>query len=180
MELKIEGREVSFSQPEFARIRIPFHIKEPHQVIYLARLIAHLKYEEIHFRGARLWINVWGVWDPLEEAIAFKVLEQFRRSYGESRSLELAPAMYFRHDEFVESVCCLLQPMLMGWDAYYVPTWAYGHLDYFLFVSHDGFVDIAVSTKEMNDEVREVLRAHNWIDALITRQPLAGPKSQET
>ena len=73
-----------------------------------------------------MWITTWGVWGAPEEAFGFKILEQFRRSYGENRSLEAAPGLYFRHDEFTESVCCLLQPMLVGWDAYYIPTWFSG------------------------------------------------------
>jgi hypothetical protein len=70
-----------------------------------------------------------------------------------------------RDDEFVESVCCLLQPMMVGWDAYYVPR--YGYLDYFVFVSHDGFIDIEVRTQEMRDRVMELLRGHEWMNALL-------------
>jgi hypothetical protein len=47
--------------------------------------------------------------------------------------------------------------MMVGWDAYYVPRWAYGHLDYFVSVSHDGFIDIEVRTQEMRDKALEIL-----------------------
>ncbi len=100
-------------------------------------------------------------------AIGFKILEQFRRSYGENRSLEAAPGLYFRHDEFTESVCCLLQPMLVGWDAYYVPTWFSGGLDYFVAVSHDLFVDINFRTREMHERSVEILRGHDWVRPLM-------------
>ena len=167
MELRLDGRRLSFAGTEPRHIRVAFRMEEPHQLLYLARLVAHLGYDEIHFRGARLWLTAWDIWNPLEEAVAFKTLEQFRRSYGENRSVESAPGIYFRHDEFVESVCCLLQPMLVGWDALYVPTWAYGQLEYFVAVSHDSFVDITVRTSEIEEKCAELLRAHDWIKPLI-------------
>ena len=166
-DLCCEGRRVCFRNPEAPSITIDLRVKEPHQLVYLARLVAHLGCEEIHFGHAYLWITTWGVWNNHEEAIGFKTLEQFRRSYGESRSIEAAPGTYFRHDEFVESVACLVQPMLVGWDAYYVPTWAYGSLDYFVTVSHDGFIDVEVRTKEMHDTVARILSDHDWIKPLM-------------
>ena len=136
-------------------------------MVYLARLVAHLSYEESHFSGAQLWITTWGVWDPHTEAIGFKTLEQFRRSYGENRSLETSPGSCFRHDEFTESVCCLLQPMTVGWDAYYVPHWASGRLDYFVFVSHDSFIDVHIRTQEMHEKALSILKSHGWIKGLL-------------
>ncbi len=162
-ELRCEGRRPSFSEPGAKTIRIDLHFKEPAQIAYLARLIAHLGYEEIDFRGALLWLTTWGVWDPRVEAIGFRTLEQFRRSYGENRSLESAPGHRFRDDEFMEAVCCLLTPMIVGWDACYVPQWAYGHLDYFVFVSHDSVLDIEVRTPEMYENASSILRSHQWI-----------------
>ncbi len=166
-ELRCEGERIYFADAQASSITIDLRVKEPHQLVYLARLAAHIGYEEIHFRGAYLWITTWGVWNTQEEAIAFKTLEQFRRSYGENRSLEAAPGNYFRDDEFTESVCCLLQPMTVGWDACYVPRWAYGHLDYFISVSHDGFIDIEVRTQEMRDRAMEILRGHQWMATLL-------------
>jgi len=166
-ELRCEGRRIYFSNAEAPSIRIDFRVKEPHQLVYLARLVAHLGYSETDFMHADLWVTTWGVWDVRDEAIGFKALEQFRRSYGELRSLEAAPGHYFRHDEFVESVCCLLQPMLVGWDAYYVPHWAYGGLDYFVSVSHDGFIDIEIRTQEMRDRAMGVLDGYDWMRPLL-------------
>lgn len=124
-------------------------------------------YEESHFGHGHLWLTTWGVWGNPEEAIGFKTLEQFRRSYGENRSIEAAPGTYFRHDEFVESVTCLLQPMLIGWDAYYVPTWTWGSLDYFVFVSHDGFADVEARTTGKYGEIVKILEEQDWIKPLM-------------
>ena len=167
VELRCDEKKVYFADAQAPSITIDLRVKEPHQLIYLARLIAHLSYEELDFSHAYLWLTTWGVWNNREEAIGFKNLEQFRRSYGEKRSLEAAPGLYFRHDEFTESVCCLLQPMLVGWDAYYIPTWAWGHLDYFVAVSHDSFIGIEVRTQEMHDKCLEILRAHEWVKPLM-------------
>jgi hypothetical protein len=167
IELKCEGKKLSFPGPSRRCIRVVFRMQEPHQIVYLARLLAHLSYEEIHFRGSYLWITASDIWNPLEEAVALKGLEQFRKSYGENRSLQSAPGAHFRHDEFVESVCCLLYPMLVGWDAYYVPTWAWGGLQYFISVSHDGFADIETNTAEMYASAAKILEDHDWIKPLM-------------
>jgi hypothetical protein len=167
-ELKCEGRKVWFADPHAGSIRVNLRVKEPGQLVYLARLLAaHLGYEEAHFAHAYLWLTTWGVWDNETQAIGFKIFEQIRRSYGENRSVEAAPGTHFRHDEFTESVSCLLQPMLVGWDAYYVPTWAWGFLDYFVFVSHDGFMDINVRTQVKRDEAKEILEGHEWVETLM-------------
>jgi hypothetical protein len=166
-ELRCEGRKVSFADAQAASFRINLRVPEPHQLVYLARFVAHLGYEEAHFSHAHLWLTTWSVWDNRVEAIGFKTFEQIRRSHGENRPIGAAPGTYFRHDEFTESVSCLLQPMLIGWDAYYIPTWAWGFFDYFVFVSHDGFVDIEVRTQEMHDRAKDVLEGHDWIKPLL-------------
>jgi hypothetical protein len=162
-ELRCEGNKLSFVDNSVGRIVLDLRVEEPHQLVYLARLVAHLGYEETDFAHAHLWITTWGVWNQQVEAIGFKTLEQFRRSFGENRSLESAPGHYFRHNEFQESVCCLLQPMIVGWDAYYVPHWRDGSLDYFVEVSHDSFIDIHVRTEETAKNLREILQSGGWI-----------------
>jgi hypothetical protein len=62
-----------------------------------------------------------------------------------------------------------MQPMTVGWDAYYVPTWASAGLDYFVFVSHDGFVDLHVRTQEKRERVNEILASHGWQAELTNR-----------
>jgi hypothetical protein len=166
-ELRCEGRRLSFVDPGGKTIRIDLRVEEPHRLVYLARLLAHLDYEEIDFRGALLWLTTWGVWNPQVEAIGLKMLEQFRRSYGENRSVESAPGHLFRDGEFTAAVCCLLPSMIVGWDAYYVPQWAYGHLDYFLSVSHDSCLDIEVRTPEFYKRALTALRSHEWVQGLL-------------
>src|SRR5262249_37313737 len=151
--VRIEGKEVRFADSMLEPITIKLLVKEPHQLVYLARLVAHLGYEEVHFEGALLWITAWGIWNSLVESVGLRTLEQIRRSFSENRSLEAAPATRFRHDEFVEAVACLVQPLLIGWDAYYVPRWSYGQLDYFVFVSHDSYLQIFTRTPETRSSI---------------------------
>jgi hypothetical protein len=96
-----------------------------------------------------------------------KTLQQFRRGQGENRSLESAPGHIFKDDEFTEAVCCLLQPMIVGWDAYYVPRWEFGNLDYFVAVGHDSFLDIKVRTQEMHETALRSLGSHAWTKGLL-------------
>ncbi len=162
MNLQYDEFRVWFPDAGAKRFRITLEVKQPHQLIHLARLVAQIDYDPRHLNAASLWIRAWGMWNPLVEAISLKTFEQLRRSYGENRSLELAPGTYFRHDEFVEAVCCLLQPILVGWDACYVPTWTYGHLDFFVFVSHDSYIEVQARTPEMSERVGKALSS--WID----------------
>ena len=163
-ELRYEGRRVSFVGPDAKNIRVDLRVKEPHQLVSLARSVAYLGHEEANFRGAHLWITTWGVWNPQVEAIGRKTLEQFRRGQGENRPLELAPGHIFRDDEFTEAVCCLLQPMIVGWDAYYIPRWEFGNLDYLVAVSHDSFLDIKVRTQAMHERALRSLGSHAWTE----------------
>jgi hypothetical protein len=71
-KVRCDGQTLYFSEAKAPSIRINLRVAEPHQLVYLARLVAHLGCEESDFSGAQLWITTWGVWDPLTEAIAFK------------------------------------------------------------------------------------------------------------
>jgi hypothetical protein len=42
-----------------------------------------------------------------------------------------------------------------------------GNLDYFVSVSHDGFIDIEARTQEMRDKALEILRGHAWMSPLL-------------
>jgi hypothetical protein len=44
--LRCEGRQLRFDHPEAKSIIVDLRVSEPHQLVYLARLAAHLRYEE--------------------------------------------------------------------------------------------------------------------------------------
>lgn len=161
--LRCEGWQLRFDYPEAKPIRVDFGDLGPGQLIHLTRLIEHLRYEEPDFLQASLWVTNSRDGDDRLFAVLLKAIERIRQGYGENRSLESAPGHFFRHDEFVESISLLIQPMLAGWDAYYVPQWAWGTLDYFVFVNNDSFFEIQTRTTEIYEKSLEILKSENWI-----------------
>ena len=144
-------------------IRVDCRVPKPHQIAYLARLAAHLWFDERSFGGASLWVTQWGVWSLDVESVGFTVLERMRQGWGEPRPVISAPGHIFREEQFVESVSCFVQPMLVGWDAYYIPQFAEPSLDYFLFISHDSFLEIHTRTKKAHGQALSLLKGHDWI-----------------
>ena len=167
-ELRVEPKAVAFHNPQSKIINVDLRVAEPHQLLWLARLAASLTEPEKDFRGAYLWITQWGVWDPNVEAVGFNTLERYRQGFGENRSLTTAAGHVFRHDEFLSSVPCLVQPMLVGWDAYYIPHTAAGDFEYFLFVSHDSFLEIHTRTDKAHREANQRLEALSWVKRCVT------------
>ena len=52
----------------------------------------------------------------------WEIVEGLRRGHGDGRSLDAAPAQWFRHDELVSLNAFLLQAIAFGWVADYVPA----------------------------------------------------------
>ncbi len=51
----------------------------------------------------------------------------------------------------------LMQPMVFGFDAYYLPEWSFGTGQFFLYVSHDSFVSVVTRTREFHERVFAML-----------------------
>ena len=124
---------------------------------FFARFLATVGYEPRDFEGGLLWFTGWGVWNSTEEAVGYRIVEAMHRAAGQPQSFEAAPGHAFRADELPDAVGLLLQPMIFGWDAYYLPRWSYGTHQFFLHVSHDSFVTVATRTKEFHDRVFSLL-----------------------
>jgi hypothetical protein len=73
------------------------------------------------FSGALIYFTDWGYSPPQIENCAVQMLEQMRRGYGVTASVENAPGQIFRSDEIVDAQAFLAIPLLFGWDAYFVP-----------------------------------------------------------
>jgi hypothetical protein len=110
-------------------------------------------YDSKDFEGALVWFTEWDVWNRLEEGIGYRIIEAMHRSNGQLNSFEVGPGHLFRADELMEATGMLLQPMIFGWDAVYLPRWSYGTDQFFLHVSHDSFVSVVTRTKEFYDKV---------------------------
>ena len=84
----------------------------------------------------------WGIWNYEVDGLSYhRTDERGRRS---ARGIRSSAGHHFRADELTDAVGTLLQPIIFGWDAYYVPSWT--SEDFFLHVSHDGYVVVVTRT----------------------------------
>ena len=145
-----------FTHPEASCFQIEYPQKLE-RLPFLARTLATITYESKDFAGALLWFTGWRVWNYLDESIGYRIVEAIHSAAGQQKSFEAGPGHHFRGDELNEAIGLLLQPMVFGWDANYVPRWSYGPDQFFLHVSHDSFVTVVTRTKEFYDKAFEIL-----------------------
>lgn len=129
--------------------------EKPSRVIALADYLVPT-WREVPFEGAILWIRERGVWGDHSEKSGAMTIQKMRRADGESEPLESRPGHVFGPEELFEMHSYFLIPLLFGWDAFLIPE----NKDYFLFVSHDGVVEVVSRTAENSEEVR--LRVLDW------------------
>lgn len=150
--VQYDGRDLYFVHPEANCIDLEYP-KKLEQLPFMARLLAAVGYDPQHFAGALIFLTDWGVWNSADEATGYRIVEAMRSGAGQPRSFEAAPGQRFRADEMIDAIAMLLQPMIFGWDAFYLPRWAYGCDEFFLFVSHDSFVTVVSRTKEFHQRI---------------------------
>ncbi|HXZ12793.1 MAG TPA: hypothetical protein VEG64_10395 [Candidatus Sulfotelmatobacter sp.] len=144
-----------FDTPERHCIAIELPEK-PYQLVELANTL--LPYgESVPFQGALLWIREWGVWNELVERVGYRVLELTRRLHGQAVSMEQAPGYLFDAEELVDLEVCLVQPLLIGWDAFMVPQSG----DYLVATSHDETTCVLSRTLQIHEKMRAELQAWN-------------------
>ena len=115
-------------------------------------------YEAKDFEVALLWFTEWGVWNSLDQAVGYRIVEAMHRAAGQPKSFKTAPGHLFRADELQNVIGMLLQPMVFGWDAVFAPRWSYGLEEFFLHVSRDSFVSIVTRTKEFHTKAFGLLQ----------------------
>jgi hypothetical protein len=93
---------------------------EHHDIVVLTRAIL-LFQGEGDFSGGFIWLQRWDIGSPQIVRVGWRILEDIRRAHGEPRSLETAPAQFFRDDELVELHAFLVQVVAFGWLADFVP-----------------------------------------------------------
>jgi hypothetical protein len=153
-----DEQDLFFTHPEANCMDIEYPSKLE-RLSFFAGYLATLGYESKDFQGALLWFTNWGVWNSLDEGIGYRIVETMHTAAGQSKSFEAAPGHIFRADELQEAIGMLLQPMVFGWDAMFVPWWSYGYNEFFLYVSHDSFLSVVTRTKEFHVKTFERLRA---------------------
>lgn len=151
-----DGEELFFTHPEANCIDLEYPLKLE-RLPFFARLVAAIGYEDKDFEGALLLFTGWGVWNSSDEAMGYRIVEMMHRAAGQPACFEVGPGHLFRGDEFQDAVAMLMQPMVFGFDAYYLPKWSYGTGQFFLYVSHDSFVSIVTRTSEFYERVFSVL-----------------------
>ncbi|HUY15518.1 MAG TPA: hypothetical protein VMX16_18090 [Terriglobia bacterium] len=129
---------------------------KPYELVALANAL--LPYSEASpFQGALLWIRQWGVWNELVERAGFRVMEIMRRLHGDARRPEEAPGYLFDAQELVDLQVCLIQPLLIGWDAFMVPESG----DYIVATSHDETTCVLARTPQIHERMLAELQSWN-------------------
>lgn len=146
-----------YADPESACIVLEYPQKLE-QLPFFARYLATIGYDDWDFRGALLWLTDWGVWQALDEGPGYRIIESMNRASGQPVSFEAGTGHQFRADELSDAVGMLMQPMIFGWDAYYLPQWSYGTGEFFLHVSHDSYVTLVTRTRAFYDRVFPALQ----------------------
>lgn len=113
--------------------------------------------EDVGFSGALMWFTDWGYSPPQIENCALRMLEQMRRGYGVTASIENAPGQLFRSDEIMDVHAFLAIPLLFGWDAYFMP---YG-TRYFAFVRENASVFLVTDKEQVLQKLLALLEAYH-------------------
>lgn len=142
-----------YSHPEATCIDLEYPVKLE-RFPYFAHCVATIGYEDQYFDGALLWFHNWGVWNLFDEGIGYRIVERINVGAGQPKAFEVAAGHRFRADELSDAIGMLMQPMIFGWDSFYLPSWSYGGTsEFFLHVSHDSVVNVVTRTREFHDRV---------------------------
>jgi hypothetical protein len=161
-----------FTNPESTCIELKYP-STLERLPFFASLLAQIGYEPQDFQGSLIWIKQWGIWNLADEGVGYEIVEQMHTAAGQPQSFEVGTGHSFRADEFHKSVGMLLQPMIFGWDAYYLGCWSYGTDQFFLHVSHDSYVSLVTRTHEFHQKVFAILEGLK-----LGPQPATGPSLQ--
>lgn len=126
------GGHLRYTAPNLRGLRLDV----PSEASKIAVLVSDLLSieEPDGYYGALIWFTNWDIGTPLIERCGLRILEQMRRGYGVTASIENAPAQLFRTDEIVDVQAFLTLPLLFGWDAYFAPH----RTRYFAYVRQNG------------------------------------------
>lgn len=77
--------------------------------------------DEEQFSGATVWLVSTDNRTPIYDRVGWALVEAIRARHGDLRSIEAAPAHFFRSDEFIDLQAVLFCCFAFGWDAYVRP-----------------------------------------------------------
>lgn len=140
--------DLGFPEGKNLVVRVPLPDK-PYRIPYLTNLLLTGAYIE-PFAESLLWFVDWGMWSQVNLRVGYKLIQSIRADY---RPLIEVPAHLFSATEEVEAQSLLVVPILMGWDAYFIPVTG----KYFVFTSHHDFIDVVSRDDETHQRFLKVL-----------------------
>jgi hypothetical protein len=134
-----------------------FVVRTPPEHMRIVALAYSILLQQDHasFKGGLIWLQMWQVGSPQMVRPGWKILEGMRRAQGDLRSLDIAPAQAFRHDELVELHAWLIQVMAYGWFAYFVPSVG----DYYVLFTTTGRILFTAKSPETLDTLFSGLKS---------------------
>lgn len=126
---------------------------KPYRIPYLANLLITGAYVE-PFVESLLWITDWGVAGEVSNRVGYKMVYALR---ADDRPLIDAPAHRLDSTEEVVAQSLLVVPILLGWDAYFIPVTG----KYFVFTSNDEFIDVVSNDHETHARFLAALK-ESW------------------
>jgi hypothetical protein len=156
-----DERGLFYTHPEASCIAVEYP-QELERLPFFARLISTLGYEPWHFTGALLWIHQFGLWNEAVEGIGYRIVEKMNQAAGQPSAFEVSQGHEFRADELDDAVGMLLQPMIFGWDAFYLPQWSWGAGEFFIHISHNSYVVVVTKAKAFHEKILSQLTKANY------------------
>jgi len=120
------------------RILVPPQAVEAIGLAFMLAMTEVPAFEEARFGGALLWLRRWEIWSESIDRAGYLLLEGLRAATNCSASFDAAPGHLFESGEFASAHAGLALPMLMQWDAHFIPSIG----AYAAFISHEGHIDL--------------------------------------
>jgi hypothetical protein len=131
------------------------------RTIGLARLLliaGSTSQDDANFRGGLLWLRDWEIGSPELEAVGWEVLRLLRGRCQEPTELAATPAQGFSQSELLDAHLALAQPLMFGWDAYWVPEDA----SFFAFIHHHDVVHVVARERHLLESMGRRLSEGQW------------------
>jgi hypothetical protein len=146
------------SEPLGIRLTVP---REAQAAVVLAHSLLAVEGDEGYF-GAFMWFTNWDIGTPLIERCGLRILEQMRRGYGVTASVENAPGQLFRTDEIADTHAFLTLPLLFGWDAYFMPHGT----RYFAYIRQNSSVFLVTDDRQVLQKLQASLEPYHPVSEL--------------
>ena len=141
--------DIAFRAGKSLVITVPLPDK-PYRLPYLADLLL-TGHSSWAFVESLLWFTDWGAGGEISNRVGFHILQAM---HPDPRPLIELPARLFSQDEKIAAQSHLVLPILMGWDAYFIPVTG----RYFVFNSNDEFIDVVSNDDETHQRFLALLK----------------------